>query len=46
MRYVNLSSILVLRMIAVNVERRFPSTKALVEAKLLLPREVTYDCNI
>ena len=40
MRYVNLSSILALRLMAPKVEKRFPSLKTLVDAKLLLPMEV------
>ena len=45
MRYVNLSSILALRLIAVKVHERFPTYESLVEAKLLLPAEVI-DTNI
>ena len=42
MRYVNLSSILALRLIASKVNTRFPTYNSLVDAKLLLPSEVTY----
>ena len=42
MRYVNLSSILALRLIASKVNTRFPTYSSLVDAKLLLPSEVTY----
>ena len=42
MRYVNLSSILALRLIASKVNTRFPTYNSLVDAKLLLPSEVTF----
>ena len=42
MRYVNLSSVLVLRLVAINVHARFPSYQSLVEAKFLLPHEAEH----
>ena len=42
MRYVNLSNLLALRLLAPKVEKRFPSYQTLVDAKLLLPREVSH----
>ena len=42
MRYVNLSNLLALRLIATTVEKRFPDYETLVRAKLLLPNEVRY----
>ena len=42
MRYVNLSNLLALRLIATTVEKRFPDYETLVRAKLLLPNEVSY----
>ena len=39
MRYYNLSTILVYRLVAGKVHRRFPDFDALIEAKLMLPRE-------
>ena len=41
MRYVNLSNLLALRLIATKVEKRFPNYETLVRAKLLLPNEVS-----
>jgi len=38
-RYVNLSNILVFRLVAPRVEKRFPDYDSLVDAKLLLPHE-------
>ena len=38
-RYVNLSTILVFRLVAVKVHARFPTYGSLVEAKVLLPHE-------
>ena len=38
-RYVNLSNIMVYRLVAPRVEKRFPDLDSLVEAKLLLPHE-------
>ena len=46
MRYVNLSSILALRLIASKVNTRFPTYNSLVDAKLLLPSEVTFSFQI
>ena len=46
LRYVNLSTVLVFRLIAAKVDRRFPTLQSLVDAKLLLPREVTHVYNI
>ena len=40
MRYVNLSSVLALRLISVSVKKRFPDYKSLIDAKLLLECEV------
>ena len=40
MRYVNLSIILVFRLVSTKVEKRFPTYQSLVEAKLMLPHEV------
>ena len=40
MRYVNLSNILELKLIAPKVDKRFPSYQTLVDAKVLLPKEV------
>jgi len=39
MRYVNLSNLLALRLLAPKLEKRFPTYQSLVEANLLLPRE-------
>ena len=39
MRYVNLSTILVFRLVAVKVHARFPTYQSLIEAKVLLPHE-------
>jgi hypothetical protein len=41
MRYVNLSTILVYRLVSAKVMTRFPDYDSLVEAKLMLPHEVT-----
>ena len=38
-RYVNLSTILVLRLVAASVQNRFPTYESLVKADLLLPHE-------
>ena len=40
MRYVNLSIILVFRLVSKKVMDRFPDYESLVEAKLMLPSEV------
>ena len=40
MRYVNLSMVLVFRLVSTKVHARFPNYESLVEAKLLLPHEV------
>ena len=40
MRYVNLSIVLVLRLVSSKVRQRFPTYQSLVEAKLMLPHEV------
>lgn len=39
MRYVNLSSVLALRLISVSVKKRFPDYKSLIDSKLLLECE-------
>ena len=39
MRYVNLSSVLVYRLVSKKVEVRFPDHQSLVDAKLMLPHE-------
>jgi len=39
MRYLNLSTVLVYRLVSRKVEERFPDLQSLVEAKLLLPHE-------
>jgi hypothetical protein len=39
MRYVNLSTVLVFRLVAAKVHARFPTYRSLVKAKLLLPHE-------
>ena len=44
MRYVNLSSVLALRLISVSVEKKFPDYNSLVEAKLLTEEEVKKNC--
>ena len=41
-RYVNLSSVLVFRLVSQKVKKRFPDYESLIEHKLLLPGEV--DC--
>ena len=40
MRYVNLSNLLALRLLAPRLQKRFPDYQSLVDANLLLPREV------
>ena len=40
MRYVNLSIILVFRLVSTKVHARFPTYESLVEAKMMLPHEV------
>ena len=40
MRYINLSNILALKLIAPKVDKRFPTYQTLVDAKVLLPKEV------
>ncbi len=40
MRYVNLSTILVYRLVSLKVKARFPTFKDMVAAKLILPHEV------
>ena len=40
MRYVNLSSVLALRLISDSVNKKFPDYNSLVEAKLLTEEEV------
>jgi hypothetical protein len=40
MRYVNLSNVLVYRLVSRKVEERFPDHQSLVDAKLMLPHEV------
>ena len=40
MRYVNLSTVLVFRLVSAKVKRRFPDYESLVEAKLMLRKEV------
>ena len=40
MRYVNLSTILVYRLVSTKVKSRFPTYKEMVEARLILPHEV------
>ena len=40
MRYVNLSTILVYRLVSENVKDRFPDYESLIESKLMLPNEV------
>ena len=40
MRYVNLSTVLVFRLVSKKVQKRFPNYRSLVEAKLMLPHEV------
>ncbi len=39
MRYINLSTVLVYRLVSHKVQKRFPDFESLVEAKLLLPHE-------
>ena len=45
MRYVNLSSVLALRLISKSVEKKFPDYNSLVEAKLLTEEEVRINCR-
>ena len=40
MRYVNLSIVLVFRLVSTKVHNRFPNYQSLVEARLMLPHEV------
>ena len=40
MRYVNLSIVLVFRLVSTKVHQRFPTYQSLVEARLILPHEV------
>ena len=40
MRYINLSSILVYRLVSKKVQNRFPDYESLIESKLMLPNEV------
>ena len=40
MRYVNLSNVLVYRLVSRKVEERFPDHQSLVDTKLMLPHEV------
>ena len=40
MRYVNLSTVLVFRLVSEKVMKKFPDNDSLVQAKLLLPEEV------
>ena len=40
MRYVNLSIVLVFRLVSTKVHKRFPNYQSLVEARLMLPHEV------
>ena len=40
MRYINLSTILVYRLVSKTVMERFPDYESLVKAKLMLPKEV------
>ena len=41
MRYVNLSTVLVFRLVAAKVHSRFPDYQSLIKAKILLPHEAT-----
>ena len=41
MRYVNLSNVLVYRLVSQKVEARFPTYESLINAKLMLPSEVS-----
>ena len=40
MRYVNLSIVLVFRLVSAKVQARFPDYESLINAKLMLPKEV------
>ena len=40
MRYINLSTVLVFRLVAAKVHARFPTYQSLVKAKIMLPHEV------
>ena len=40
MRYVNLSTVLVFRLVSTKVYQRFPDYQSLIEARLMLPHEV------
>ena len=40
MRYVNLSTVLVFRLVSTKVSERFPNYQSLIEARLMLPHEV------
>lgn len=40
MRYINLSIVLVFRLVSSKVKARFPDYESLVDAKLILPSEV------
>ena len=44
MRYVNLSMVLVYRLVSTKVHARFPTYESLVQAKLMLPHEVRLKC--
>ena len=41
MRYINLSSLLALRIISTKVKNRFPTYQSMIEQKFLLPEEVS-----
>ena len=41
MRYVNLSIVLVFRLVSAKVHARFPDYQSLIKAKLMLPSEMT-----
>jgi len=45
-RYINLSTILVFRLVSEKVRKRFPDCRSLIEAKLMLPEEVEQLKNI